>query len=35
VALDPEWTRRRYVRGLRDRRVVGRRKEVSVGLCNG
>jgi hypothetical protein len=27
VALDPEWTRRRYVRGLRDRRVVGRRND--------
>ena len=27
VALDPEWTRRRYERGLRDRRVVGRRND--------
>ena len=27
VALDPEWTRRRYLRGLRDRRVVGRRND--------
>jgi hypothetical protein len=27
IALDPEWTRRRYVRGLRDRRVAGRRND--------
>ena len=27
IALDPEWTRRRYERGLRDRRVVGRRND--------
>ena len=27
IALDPEWTRRRYLRGLRDRKVVGRRND--------
>ena len=27
IALDPEWTRRRYERGLRDRRVAGRRND--------
>src|SRR5688572_8211527 len=27
IALDPEWTRRRYQRGLRDRRVAGRRND--------
>jgi hypothetical protein len=35
VALDPEWTRRRYVRGLRDRKVVGRRNDDGTANLSG
>jgi hypothetical protein len=35
VALDPEWTRRRYVRALRDRRVVGRRNDDGTANLGG
>jgi hypothetical protein len=35
VALDPEWTRRRYLRGLRDRRVVGRRNDDGTANLGG
>ena len=35
IALDPEWTRRRYERALRGRRVVGRRNPDGTGTLTG